>query len=105
MITGNVGDWGLVGFVIFSLLVSYLITFEADFADQDARRQQEGIFQGPASETVFSYLLSLLIAALLLVLFKQLSLADPWHLWLSRTIVLGLPAAIGGSAGRLAVGG
>ena len=67
--------------------------------------QQQGIFQRPLSETVFSYLLSLVVAATLLWLFKQLEFADPWNVWLERTIVLGLPAAIGGSAGRLAVGG
>ena len=105
MITGNVGDWNLIVFVVFSLIVSYIITFEADFADQQAREQQQGIFQGPATETIFSYLLSLLVAVVLLLLFKQISLDDPWHVWLGRTIVLGLPATIGGSAGRLAAGG
>jgi putative integral membrane protein (TIGR02587 family) len=105
MLGVHIGDWGLVTLIIFSLVVSYIITFEAGFVDQRAREQQEGAFQQPISETVFSYLLALLVATVLLFLFKQLSFADPWYVWVSRTIVLGLPAAIGGSAGRLAIGG
>ncbi|MEQ8961449.1 MAG: DUF2391 family protein, partial [Coleofasciculus sp. C2-GNP5-27] len=32
-----------------------------------------------------------------------LSLSDPWFLWLRYTLLLGLPATIGGAAGRLAI--
>ena len=95
----------LIALIGFSLLVSYGITFEAGFANQEGRRQQEGIFQRPLGETVFSYLLSLTVAAILLWVFKQLEFTDPWNVWLERSIVLGVPATIGGSAGRLAVGG
>ena len=105
MLAANLSTLGVVMLAFFSLVVSYAITFEAGFADQQARRAQQGIFQRPLSETVFSYLISLLVAAALLWLFKQLEVADPLRVWLERTIVLGLPAAIGGSAGRLAVGG
>jgi putative integral membrane protein (TIGR02587 family) len=105
MLGVHVGDWGLVALIIFSLVVSYMITFQANFANQKAREQQKGAFQDPITETIFSYLVSLLVAAVLLYLFKQVSFTDPWNVWLSRTIVLGLPAAIGGSAGRLALGG
>ncbi len=105
MLTGQISPVWMVGLTFFSLLVSYGITFHAGFANQEARLQQTGFFQRPLGETVFSYLLSLVVAAVLLWVFKQLELTDPWHLWLERTIVLGLPATIGGSAGRLAVGG
>lgn len=105
MLTANLSSLSIVILVFFSLLISYAITFEAGFSDQQGRRTQQGVFQGPLSETVFSYLISLLIAALLLWLFRQLEFGDPLRVWIERTIVLGLPAAIGGSAGRLAVGG
>ena len=105
MLDANLGPLAVVGLAFFSLLVSYGITFEAGFANQQARMEQEGIFQRPLSETVFSYLVSLVVAAVLLWMFKQLEFTDPLHVWLERTIVLGLPATIGGSAGRLAVGG
>jgi putative integral membrane protein (TIGR02587 family) len=105
MLTANLSSLGAIVLVFFSLIVSYAITFEAGFANQQGRRSQKGVFQSPLSETVFSYLLSLIVAAALLWAFKQLEVADPLLVWLERTIVLGLPATIGGSAGRLAVGG
>jgi putative integral membrane protein (TIGR02587 family) len=86
-----------------SLLISYGIVFEADFAKQTKRMQQKGIFQRPLSETIVSYLLSLVAALLMLLFFQKLSWSDPWTMWLSYTLVLGLPATIGGAAGRLAV--
>lgn len=96
------GPWLLL-FIAVSLLLSYGIVFQASFANQAKRRQQRGIFQRPLSETVMSYLVSLFAAALMLWFFHQLSLSDPWSMWLSYTLLLGLPATIGGAAGRLAI--
>lgn len=103
MLSSAVSPPWLIAIVVTSLLVSYGIVFEANFSDQRKRRQQRGIFQGPLSETVMSYLVSLLAAAMMLWFFDQLSFADPWMMWLSYTLILGLPATIGGAAGRLAV--
>lgn len=86
-----------------SLLISYGIVFEANFADQQQRKQQQGIFQSPLSETVASYLVSIFAAAFMLWFFEQLSFDDPWRMWLDHTLLLGLPATVGGAAGRLAV--
>lgn len=86
-----------------SLLISYGIVFEANFSDQQQRRQQQGIFQSPLSETVASYLVSIFAAAFMLWFFEQLSFDDPWRMWLDHIVLLGLPATVGGAAGRLAV--
>jgi len=96
------GPW-LLAMIAASLLISYAIVFEAGFADQEQRMQQRGVFQRPLSETVASYLISLVAAAIMLWFFESLSLDDPWQMWLRHTLVLGLPATIGGAAGRLAV--
>lgn len=93
----------LLALIAFSLVVSYGIVFESGFADQQKRHQQQGIFQRPLSETVVSYLVSLVGAAFMLWFFKQVTLDDSWQQWLSLTLVLGLPATVGGAAGRLAV--
>jgi putative integral membrane protein (TIGR02587 family) len=93
----------LLALMAISLLVSYIIVFEAEFVAQTTRRQQRGPLQGPLGETVFSYLLALITAALLLWFFGVLTPTAPWTQWLSYMIVLGLPATIGGAAGRLAV--
>jgi len=86
-----------------SLLLSYTIVFGACLRNQDKRRQQRGLFQDPLSETIMSYLVSLCAATLMLCFFHQLNFSDPWALWLRYTLLLGLPASIGGAAGRLAI--
>ncbi|MBF2028043.1 MAG: TIGR02587 family membrane protein [Oscillatoriales cyanobacterium C42_A2020_001] len=103
MLAAAVSGLWLLGIMAASLLISYAIVFEAGFANQRKRQQQQGIFQRPSSETIASYLVSLLAAMLMLVFFDKLNGQDPWQTWLSYTILLGLPATIGGAAGRLAV--
>lgn len=93
----------LIIIIFFSLIISYGIVFAAGFTNQNKRRQQQGIFQKPQSETLVYYLVSLLISALMLWFFHKLTFADPWLLWLKHSIILSLPASIGGAAGRLAV--
>jgi putative integral membrane protein (TIGR02587 family) len=96
------GPW-LLGLVFASLLISYAIVFAANFSNQSKRQQQKGMFQDPFSETVISYLVSLITAALMLWFFDKLNLSDPWSIWLRYTLILGLPTTVGGAAGRLAV--
>ena len=86
-----------------SLLISYGIVFASEITNYQQRLQQPGIFQTPQSETAISYLVSLFIGMLMLWFFHQLTFSDPWFLWLRYGIILGLPASIGGAAGRLAV--
>jgi putative integral membrane protein (TIGR02587 family) len=91
----------LVAFMGASLLASYGIVFVAGFTDQDRRHMHEGALQHPVTETVVSYLIALGCAALMLWLFQRID--GPWDETLGKVIVLGLPAAIGGAAGRLAI--
>jgi uncharacterized membrane protein len=77
--------------------------FASTITNYQQRREQQGLFQSPQSETIISYLISLLTSMLILWFFQQLTLSDPWSVWLHYSIVLGLPASIGGAAGRLAV--
>ncbi|MBW4472105.1 MAG: TIGR02587 family membrane protein [Stenomitos rutilans HA7619-LM2] len=103
MLAAAVSAPWLLGIMAASLLISYGIVFEAGFSDQRKRRQQQGIFQRPLSETVMSYLVSLVAAVMMLWFFQRLTLSDPWTMWLEQTLLLGLPTTIGGAAGRLAV--
>lgn len=84
-----------------SLLVSYAIVFVAGFSRQDQRHEQEGLFQHPVTETVVCYLVALATALVLLWVFQRD--LQPWPAQLAQTVTLGLPAAIGGAAGRLAI--
>lgn len=103
MLASALSGGRLLAIIAASLIISYGIVFQSGFADQQKRMQQQGIFQRPMSETLASYLVSLLAAAFMLWFFHQLSFSDPWTMWLQYTLILGLPATIGGAAGRLAV--
>ncbi|VEP12542.1 conserved membrane hypothetical protein [Hyella patelloides LEGE 07179] len=94
--------WLLI-IIAASMLISYGIVFAASFTNYSERRQQQGLFQSPQSETALSYLISLVAGLLMLWFFQKVSLNDPWFIWLRYGIVLSLPASIGGAAGRLAV--
>lgn len=103
MIASGLSSGWLLAIVASSLVLSYIIVFQANFGAQQKRISQPGIFQSPVSETLVSYLISLLISLLMLWLFQLVRVEDPLTQWVSYTIVLGLPATIGGAAGRLAV--
>lgn len=96
------GGW-LLAMIPASLVVSYCIVFAAGFTNQSQRYHHQGVFQRPLGETIAAYLVSLFAALLMLVFFQKLHIDDPWQIWLRYTILLGLPATVGGAAGRLAV--
>ena len=91
----------LLMIVAASLLIAYSIVFVAGFAGQSRRHAQEGLLQHPLIETLASYVVALFSSFVMLWLFQR---ADaPGRVTLAQVIVLGLPAAIGGAAGRLAI--
>ena len=83
----------------FSVLLSYGIVFASEFD----RSRPSGPFQHPMSETILAYVVSLAIAALALYLFHQVDSSDPLYSIVKQVVVLGLPATVGGAAGRLVV--
>jgi putative integral membrane protein (TIGR02587 family) len=85
-----------------SLGLSYAIVYASGFTDR-AERLQRGLLFSPITETLVAYLVALLASAVMLVLFQQLNPSDPWSEWLSDVLVLGLPASIGGAAGRILI--
>jgi putative integral membrane protein (TIGR02587 family) len=103
MLNASVSPPLLLAIIAASLVISYGIVFQAGFTTQQKRRQQQGIFQRPISETVASYLVSLFAAAFMLLFFNRLTFDDPWTLWLHYTLLLGFPASVGGAAGRIAL--
>jgi putative integral membrane protein (TIGR02587 family) len=103
MLASAVSGLWLLAVMAVSLVISYMIVFASGFTNQQQRHQQQGIFQRPLSETIAAYLVSLFAAMAMLLFFQKLQFDDPWQVWLSYSILLGLPAAVGGAAGRLAV--
>ncbi|NJR58741.1 MAG: TIGR02587 family membrane protein [Cyanobacteria bacterium CRU_2_1] len=103
MLAATISPPWLLLILFASLHISYCIVFVAGFTTQQKRVQQQGLFQHPITETVIAYLVSLVAAAGMLWFFHRLDVTDPWTLWLQHILILGLPATIGGAAGRLAV--
>ncbi|MGB3295926.1 MAG: TIGR02587 family membrane protein [Phormidesmis sp.] len=83
-----------------SVLISYIIVFASGFTDR-SERAQRGLLLSPLTETLVAYVVVLMASALMLIFFQQLSNTDPWQEWLGNIIVLGLPASVGGAAGRI----
>ena len=103
MLASSASSGWLLIMMLASLLISYGIVFASKITNYQNRLKQSGIFQSPKSETIMSYLVSLLTGILIMWFFHKLTFSDPWFMWLRHGIVLGLPACIGGAAGRLAV--
>ena len=85
-----------------SITISYIIVFASGFTDR-TQRVERGLLLSPLTETLVAYLVVLFASALMLIFFQQLGTGDPWQEWLSNIIVLGLPASVGGAAGRILV--
>lgn len=98
--SGMSAAWQLV-VIAASLTISYVVVFVAGFSGQGARHRQDGLFQHPVTETVVSYLVALAVALMLLWTFQGHLVPAP--ALLAKVVVLGLPAVVGGSVGRLAL--
>jgi len=101
LITASLSAADAALLVLLSLAATYLIVFVAGFADQEARRAQVGALQHPLTETVAAYVTTLVVALCMLWVFDNLT-GDPITV-LVETVVLGLPAGVGGAAGRVVV--
>ncbi|HET8671769.1 MAG TPA: TIGR02587 family membrane protein, partial [Candidatus Saccharimonadales bacterium] len=93
----------LLGIVAASLVISYMIVFASNFVATEARRAHRGGFDAPVVETTLSYIVSLVMAGGMLWLYQLIDLNDSPDLLASYIVVLGLPASVGGAAGRLAL--
>ena len=97
MIASEAPAWRLLGIAVFSLAVCALVMYFSEF-------RGSGTHYYTRTHAVlgvsYTYVVALIAAALLLLLFD--SFADQsWSMRVAQTIVLGLPAALGASAGRL----
>ena len=95
-------DYGhALALIALSLALTYVIVFVSGFGT--GQHEQQGPFQSPVTETVLAYLLSLLVALAALLLFDRIEWGDSLSEIVAMVLVLGLPAAVGGAAGRLVV--
>lgn len=99
LITYSVSWWHVLGTLVFSIFVSALMVFFANFIEGEDKRR--GVLAPAWAETVISYLVSLAMSALLLWLFGYFTPGVPLPLAIAWTIMLGYVTTLGGSAGRI----
>lgn len=87
--------------IALSLIVTYMIVFASGFDPEEREGKDQGLFQRPLTETIMAYVVSLIVAFGFLYLLDQLRPDEPFAAILTQVLVLGLPTAIGGAAGRL----
>jgi putative integral membrane protein (TIGR02587 family) len=83
--------------------LTYMIVFESGFDPDRHRPKQRGILHSCLSETALCYVVSLLVSLAALYLFNEVDQATPLASIAAQTLVLGLPTAVGGAAGRLVI--
>jgi putative integral membrane protein (TIGR02587 family) len=103
VLAAELSELQLVGLIVFSLLISYIIVFQAGFRNQQARLESSGPLQTPLAETSAAYIIALLVCGGTLWLVGSLTPTDAPGTILSMTVVLAFPGALGAAAGRLAV--
>jgi len=101
MLAGGLSTVHLLAVVALTLAITYAIVFVSGFDSE--RGAAAGPFQSPANETALAYAISLLISFGAILLFGHATLSDPLGMLLMETVVLGMPTAIGGAAGRLVI--
>ena len=101
LIAGRLTPWQLAAVMLASLGLCYVILYASGIKDQPVHIPS--LVQSPPAETVITYAASLAVAmAMLGVLGEPESVGSVRDLAAS-TIVLGLPTAVGGAAGRIAL--
>jgi putative integral membrane protein (TIGR02587 family) len=103
ILAAELNELQLVGLIVFSLLISYVIVFQAGFRNQQARRESTGALQHPLTETIVAYIIALLVCGATLWIVGALGPETAVGTILSMTVVLAFPGALGAAAGRLAV--
>jgi putative integral membrane protein (TIGR02587 family) len=101
LIAGRLGAGQLMAIVLGSLVLCYVILYASGIKDHPVHIPS--LVQSPLAETVITYAASLLVALALLVVLGQPESVGSLDSLVAATIALGLPTAVGGAAGRIAL--
>jgi putative integral membrane protein (TIGR02587 family) len=99
MIAASLTPPVLLLLIAASLGLSYVIVFHTDIVLR-GESHQPSVFHRPSIDTALSYVIALAMSAGMLSIFGNAAGAS-WPHWGASVLVLGLPAAAGGAAGRL----
>jgi putative integral membrane protein (TIGR02587 family) len=99
VIASRLGPWQLLALLGAGILLCYVVLFASGFEQQEVH--VPGPLQQPAAETVLCCAVSLGAAFILMALIGEREHLGSVRSAVAGTVVLGLPAMIGGAAGRL----
>lgn len=100
-IAGRLPPLQLFALLGASLLLCYIILFAAEFREHQVH--VESVFQHPFAETILTCAVALTVSTVLLFLLGERSLLTHPATFTASVVTLGLPAIVGGAAGRLIV--
>lgn len=101
LISYSLLPWQLIGLVVLSLFVSFLMVFIAGFVDREP--DEGGVLGRKWVETAVTYIISLIVSASLLWMFGYVTIDTPLSMSLPWIVVLGYATTLGSSAGRLVI--
>ncbi len=103
-ITNRIFFFHRIGIIILSLVLSYVIVFSSGITTHPpSGKNSAGAKIWPFADALLSYVVALVVALMVLALFGRIALNTPVKNALQLLIVLGLPAVVGGAAGKLAI--
>lgn len=101
LVASDTEPWRKLVMLAVMFLLCYAILYAAGFKEHKVFAPS--LFQHPLVETLFTVALSLLSALALLALMAPQQSMGSLSAIVTQTVVLGLPATVGGAAGRLIV--
>jgi putative integral membrane protein (TIGR02587 family) len=101
LIAGRLSPAQLLAVVLASLLICYIILYASGIKDQPVHIPS--LVQSPPAETVITYAVSFAVALALITVLGEPETIGSLDTLVAATVVLGLPAAVGGAAGRIAL--
>lgn len=101
MIAGRLSPWQLGALVLSSLGLCYIILYASGIKDHPVHIPS--LVQSPPAETIITYAASLGVALTLLWVLGEPEAVGSLNGLVAATVVLGLPACVGGAAGRIAL--
>jgi putative integral membrane protein (TIGR02587 family) len=101
LIAGRLSPVHLLAVVLASLALCYVILYASGIKDHPVHIPS--LVQSPPAETVITYAASLGVALALLWVLGEPEAIGSLNTLVAATVVLGLPTAVGGAAGRIAL--
>jgi putative integral membrane protein (TIGR02587 family) len=98
-LASEISSWNLLGVAVVSIALAALVLFYSDFTGAQRFAPTEGVF-AVVIGTIITYAVALLSSAMILWFFGRFE-GVAWITVIAETVVLGLAATLGASAGRL----